>query len=241
MFQIEPQIKKVVRASLDSLSFSCPAKVLSIRNIKDGVIDVKPLTNKVMFDYDDMERSAIHDVPIVSPSTITSVIQFPVNEGDTVLLVFNGDDIEEFKGGNREPHTPRNFGTLQPSSAVALLGFNTKLDSIYDNGNYTNDIDNTNLNIIHNVGESNEVVISLTSEGEVKIKSDKVIVETKEADITADTVTVDATLVDAKNSLVKTNNDVEIKGKSVYQFMTIHDHPYTDNGSPMTTSPPNPL
>lgn len=239
--QLEPLIKNVIKQKLNTMNFSCPAKVVSIRNLKDGVIDVQPLINKIMIDMSEMEYPVIQDVPIVSPSTGSSVIQFPVQEDDTVLLVFNERNIQDFKGGNKEPHTPQDFGYLQPSSAVALLGFNTKLDSIYDNGNYTNDIDNTNLNIIHNVGESNEIVISLTSDGEVKIKSDKVVVETKEADITAETVTVDATLVDAKGSLVRTSNDVEIKGKSVYQFMTAHTHPYTDNGSAMTTAPPNPL
>ena len=48
-------------------------------------------------------------------------------------------------------------------------------------------------------------------------------------------------LVDAKNALVKTTGDVEIKGLSVYRNMTQHTHPYTDDGKPMVTSPPTPV
>lgn len=239
MTQLEPQIRKVINQTLNSLSFSVPAKVVSIRNIKDGLIDVQPLINKYMFDFTNMQRPQINDVPIITPSTIKSAIVLPISEGDTVLLLFNQNNIEEFKDGNLEPHLARDFSLLDPSSAVALIGFNTKLDSVYNNDNFNNEIDNENLNIVHNIGEENEVLLSFNSDGEVSIKAKKVNVDADEVNVKAEKVNVDASTIDAKNSLIKTNNEVEIKGLRVYENLVGHTHNYTDNGNPMITSPSN--
>lgn len=224
----EPLIRKIVKGYLTDINISIPATVVNVQKLKDGLISVKPIVNaqnsytKSTYPYPE-----ISDIRVIFPSTKTSSFTFPVNIGDTVQLEFQSVNIQSFINGNEEQHDP-NFGSFRNlSNCVAKVGFETYQKSCFNPNNYSNDFNNQNLNIVHNKNTENEVTFSLTTNGEVRvITKSKVILE-------------GVSELDCGDALVKTNNDVEIKGISVFKNITTHDHSYTDDGSPMITAPPN--
>lgn len=225
---VEPLIKKIVKDYLVNLTIAIPAKVTSVERLGDGFINAIPLVNsqntisKITY-----ENPEIRDVRVIFPSTKNSTICFPVSVGDFVELTFQSVSIEKFLNGNIEQHDPNFTGFGNRSDCVARVGFEPFQQSCMNPNNYQNDFDNQNLNIVHNKNTENEVTFSLTTNGEVRvITKSKVILE-------------GVSELDCGDALVKTNNDVEIKGISVFKNITTHDHAYTDDGSPMVTAPPN--
>lgn len=240
MRDLAPTIRNISLNEMKSLNFCMPAVVIGIERLKDGLIDVAPVIDKFTSTLGYTEYEPIYDVPIITPNTSTTSIQVPINQGDGVLLLFTQSDSSEFVQGLKDAHEPNTNSFLSLDNAVALIGFNPYQESVYNNNNYKNELDNTALNIVHNKNTENEVMMSFTSDGAMRVFCNKVDVSCKQADVKADTVNVDSSLIDAKNSLVKTNNDVEIKGKSVYTFMTTHTHAGVMSGN-SNTAPPNPI
>lgn len=218
------------------LKISMPAKVINVDDLKDGFVDVQPLVNyENHFTGDSYTFDPIYSVRVVFPSTRTSTICFPVNQGDFVDLVFKSSSVERFLNGNGETHDPKLSGLGNMRDVAAYVGFEPYQQSCFNANNYSTEFDNQDLNIVHNKKTSSEVTIKLTQGGDVVIKSStSVKVEAPEA-------VLDCQVVDAKSALIKTTGDVEIKGLSVYRNMTQHTHPYTDDGKPMVTSPPTPV
>lgn len=240
MRDLAPIIKNISMNEMKSLNFCMPAVVIGIDRIKDGLIDVAPVIDKFTSTLGYTEYEPIHDVPIITPNTSTTSIQVPINQGDGVLLLFTQSDPSEFIQGLKDAHEPNTNSFLSLDNAVALIGFNPYQESVYNNNNYKNELDNTALTIVHNKNTENEVMMSFKSDGTMSLVCNKVNVSCKQADVKADKVNVDSSVIDAKNSLIKTDNDVSIKGKSVYTFMTTHTHGGVMSGG-SNTAPPNPL
>jgi hypothetical protein len=77
--------------------------------------------------------------------------------------------------------------------------------------------------------------IELLADNLIKIKGDvKVIVEAATIEMTATTIKIDGD-VTVKGDVTVTSGDVTADGIS----LKTHTHPYTDDGSGMTTSPPS--
>lgn len=213
-----------------------PATVVSVDEIKDGFIDVKPIVNyQNKQTLDCYEYGIIQRVKVQYPSTKTSSITLPVVIGDIVELIFQSVGIQDILNGNTEPHDPILHVFNNMVDCVAFIGFEPFQQSCMNPNNYKNDFNNQDLNIVHNKNTDREVTFSLTQEGGVKVITSGAV------EVGCDTAKINATEVDCVNALVKTTNDVEIKGVSVYTHMTTHTHPYLDDGQPMTTSPANPL
>lgn len=221
--------KRMISLNNHNIKISFPARVINIDELKDGFVDVQPVVNYINpLTGESSEYDPIYHVRVLFPSTATTSICFPLNQGDLVDLVFQSVNIEKFVDGNVETHDPKMFSLGNMSDVVAHVGFETYQQSCMNPNNYKNEFNNQDLNIVHNKNTGNEVIMSFTTDGKMKVVSPSEVI-------------IDAPTVDATSAIVKTNGDVEIKGMSVYQHMTKHTHPYTDDGSPMTTGTPNPL
>lgn len=240
MRDLAPIVKNIAINEVKSLNFCMPAVVVGIDRLKDGLIDVAPVIDKFTSTLGYTEYDIISDVPIITPNTSTTSIQVPINQGDGVLLLFTQSDCSEFIQGLKDTHEPNTNSFLSLDNAVALIGFNPYQESVYNNNNYKNELDNTALNIVHNKNTENEVMMSFKQDGTMKIICNKVDVSCNEASVKAKEVNVDSSVIDAKNSLIKTNNDIQIKGKSVYTFMTTHIHAGVMSGN-SNTAPPTPI
>lgn len=217
---------------ISNLHICFPAVVVGIDDIEDNMIDIQPVLNNLKADGTDDEEPVIYSVPICNINTQTSSITIPVNIGDGVLVVSTDKDPTTYFDGSKEPHAPASPTLYSSGNCVAIVGCNPFQDSPYNANNYSNQFDRNSLNLIHNKNTENEVTFSLTQDGKVScIAPNGVSVKTTVADVEADLITT--------NALVETSNDVTIKGLSVYQHMTTHTHPYTDDSNPMTTGVPN--
>lgn len=226
---VETVIKKKIVSELRNLDRSCPAIVKGVQNLSKGFIDVQPLVNKVnSLDGNTTEYPLIRNVRVIFPSTKTSTFCFPVSQEDEVLLVFQSSNIEKFVQGNTSPHSPTFDSYNNLSDVVAYVGFQPYQKSCFDSNNYTNDFSSDDLNIVHNKNTPREVTLTLTQDGDFKvITTGKVVLE-------------NVIELDCGEALIKTNNDVLIKGKSVEQFTLLHDHGGVQSGNSKTL-PPNPL
>lgn len=227
---VDTVIKYWIKQNNQNIKLAFPAIVVGVGKLKDGLIDVKPLVNYMNpTTSETLEYPTIYDVRVLFPSTKTSSITFPINQGDFVELVVQSVDIQKFINGNKEPHDPSFLSYNNLSNIVAQVGFEPYQDSCLNPNNYQNDFDNQDLNIVHNKNTQDEVSIHLKQDGDVVVKSPtRVVVEAKEVELLTDKV-------NANKAVIDTQGDVMIGGKSVKAFMATHTH-IGNQGAP--TSPP---
>lgn len=216
---IESILRSFVSNEMGKLNTCLPAKVVNADDLENGFIAVQPLINHRGYDFESTEYPVVSYVPVIMPATSTCGIVFPVNVGDTVLLVFGQSSFDEFKLGADEPHDAYDFRKFDLSDAIAFVGFNTTQNSVWNNKNHKESYSKDSIKLYNNLGTDSENFIQINKDGSVDVKSPTEI-------------NADAPVVNAK--------DVMIEGVgSVKKFMLSHTHNYTDDGSPMVTATPN--
>lgn len=118
-----------------SVYTSIPAVVVRADERASQVVDVKPLINRVYEDGSVLDPSIILDVPVVFPSAAGGILSFPINAGDTVLLVFSMRSIDEWVNGEGGQTTPSNNRHHHLSDAIAIPGLYTKNNNLSPNLN----------------------------------------------------------------------------------------------------------
>lgn len=184
---LESIIRHMIKLNNHKTNISFPAVVVNTDNLKDGFIDVKPVVNFMnSATGDTIEYPVISNVSVLFPSSKNTTICFPLVQGDTVDLVFQSVDIQDFVGGNTESHDPFSTGYGNLANVVAIVGFTPYQQSCFNPMNYKNDFDNQDLNIVHNKNTDNEITFKLTSDGDLKVlNAKKVSYECEEFEITA--------------------------------------------------------
>ena len=99
---------------------SLPAKVEKY-DAKKHTATVKPAVNMLMDNGVKIEIPSLVEVPVVFPSSKFFDLEFPLDEGDGVLLVFQESDISTWKNGD-DPADPAVASRFNLDSAVAIPG-----------------------------------------------------------------------------------------------------------------------
>lgn len=171
-----------------SIFTAIPARVVGVRDIEQGRLDVQPLINTVFADFeDDIEWPTILSVPVMWPSSSTTAITFPINNGDTVLLVFSQKSTDVFKSGDGTPQPPSDYRVFDKRDAVAIPGLWPFGMSKNKKSSRTLTHSTDDMVIAHNIGTEAECEIRLKPTGEVKITSPLKV------DITAPVTTITST------------------------------------------------
>lgn len=127
---LEETLTNAVEHHLENAHFSIPAIVIR-SNPELQQVDVQPSLNIKMFDgAGASERPPILNVPLVFPVSKTAGFTFPVDKGDTVLLVFSERGLDAWKEGNGYPSTPTDFRMLDYKDAIAIPGLFPKNSSV---------------------------------------------------------------------------------------------------------------
>lgn len=228
---VESVARHLIKLNNHKTNISFPAIVVGVDKIEDGFIDVKPIVNYMNPSTGDaIEYPTMRNVKVLFPASKNTTICFPLVQGDTVDLLFQSVDIEDFINGNKRPHDPFSSGYGNLKNVVAMVGFTPYQESCFNPNNYKNEFNSQDLNIVHNKNTGSESIISINTDGDISLKSPtRVIVESKEVEVLADRI-------EANNAVISTTGDVEIQGMSVKQFMDTHTH-IGNQGSP--TSPPS--
>lgn len=198
---LEKILTNFLESYMQSCFFAMPAIVIGIKNEEELRVDVQPLVNRVFKDGTEQEYPPLLSVPCIMPHTNTSALTIPVNQGDTVMLLFSQRSIEQFKLGATDPHTPNSTRWMDVNDAVAVVGLSPFAKSPNLKRNHTLPHNPKDVVLTHNLGKANECEVRLTESGRVEINAPQGLFI----------------------------NGLPYAG---------HTHQYTDDGTPLVTSPP---
>ncbi len=113
-------IKLAVQNNLNSIHTALPGSIISYDYTKQ-MASVQPLLNKVWTDGTETPMPVLQNVPVIFPKSGGASLTFPVNAGDTCLLLFieRSTDLWKTQGGQVSPNDDRSFSL---SDSVAIMG-----------------------------------------------------------------------------------------------------------------------
>ncbi|WOZ57491.1 baseplate spike protein [Pseudomonas phage vB_PseuGesM_254] len=141
-------------------------------DLKSCRVDVQPVINVYYKDGTSQEREQIFGVPVVFPSSRTSMVSFPLFVGDTVLCVFASRNIDSFKSSNGQPTTPDDYRKMDAKDAIAIPGLTPFGRSLNNPGVRKWPHITQDLVVAHNIGTASEVELRLTQDGKLVINTE---------------------------------------------------------------------
>lgn len=176
---LEPILRSFFSGQMSEMNYCLPARIENVQNLKEGRVDVKPLYIPRYIDNTYSELPVIKNVPIVFPSSNKSGTVFPVEQGDTVLLIFAQCNIDNFKGGSVEPYSTVFDRKFDINDAIALVGFSPFNTNPINTEKHEKDYELGDVSLFNNLGKDNENKINVKKDGTVKIVSSSTLVESK--------------------------------------------------------------
>lgn len=186
-------ITQFIDYKLDAVNTAIPAVVLAAKeNGRNLMLDVQPSISILTRDGEVIAQSSILNVPMQQPASSVAGMIFPVNVGDTVLLVFSQKGIDTWKYGSGSPTGPTDFRKFDRKDCIAIpcifpsslsMARESKQGSDYAVGD----------TVVYNRKGSNPVEIVLKQSGDIVInaKSGSATINCKDAEVNAsDSMTV---------------------------------------------------
>lgn len=168
---LQETLNDAVEHHLENSYFCMPGLVLRA-NLDAQQVDVQPSLNIKMFDNSpSQERPPILNVPLIYPASKTSAFTFPIQAGDTVLLVFSQRGLDSWKSGNGYPTTPVDYRMLDYKDAIAIPGLFPSSLSVNKPTKHLYPHSSSDAVIVHNLGQGNETEIRLLAGGGVVINT----------------------------------------------------------------------
>tara|TARA_R110000823_G_scaffold261418_10_gene382198 strand:- start:4956 stop:5714 length:759 start_codon:yes stop_codon:yes gene_type:complete len=114
----------------------------------------------------------IVDVPVIFPASNLSCITFPLNKGDTVLLVFSQRSLDNWLSTTEATQiNPQDTRRHDLSDAVAIPGLFSFPRAPNDPLKHTLIHDTDDLVITHNLNTSNENEVRLKADGSIRMSA----------------------------------------------------------------------
>ena len=115
-------------------------------------VEVAPAINKVFPDGQSLEYKEIVKVPVLFPRTKRFHFTYPLERGDTVLLVFSQRSMETWLDGDGSRRAPQDVGMFSTIDAVAIpglfaMGDGSQGDEITDPESIELAIDNSKITV----------------------------------------------------------------------------------------------
>lgn len=189
---LESLLKQYTSNALADTFTAMPA-VVAKTYLEEQRVDVQLLINRVTVDNASYIRPQVMSVPLMFPSSKTSMFSFPVNVGDTVLVVFSMRNIDSFKQGSVAPHDPETFRRFDRDDAVAIAGLHPFGMAPNNPSKHSLPHSTEDTVMVHNIGTSQENEVRLKASGDIVINSpSKVQVNCEAAEVNAsESVTID--------------------------------------------------
>lgn len=168
----ESAVKALFDYQMRNVFTAIPAKVMQVEDAGEQRVAVKPLINNVFPDWEDsIEFPTILSVQLMFPSSSTSAITFPVNAGDTVLLVFAQSCMDVFKSGDGTTQPPSDYRRFDKRDAIAVPGLFPFGMAVNQQSKRTLTHSTDDVVVAHNLGTEAECEIRLKPTGKVEITS----------------------------------------------------------------------
>lgn len=157
MTTISEALRLSVKSELNNVHTAMPGNIISY-DYKTQKARIQPSIRRVYLNGVTQDMPILNAVPIIFPRSGDSFISFPVNEGDSCLIIFCERSIDQWvtQGGQVTPIDPRQFN---PSDAVAIMGLYPFSDAI--------PLQNNDDFVISHAGST----ITIKSDGEIDIKT----------------------------------------------------------------------
>ena len=114
-------IRFAIRQSLKDM-YTCMPGIVESYDAETRRAVVKGALKVVTTKKEEIEREAIHNVPVLFPSGGRSAFTFPLDPGDLVLLVYSQRGLANWKK-TLDVTTPDIFGFFSEKDAIAIPGF----------------------------------------------------------------------------------------------------------------------
>lgn len=207
-----------------------PCRITNIpSNLEDARIDVQPIVNTIYDDGTSEEHSQILSVPVVFPSSKTSMISFPLFVGDVVLCVFSRESLDVFKQGNVSPMPPSDRRVFDSRDAIAIPCITPFGKSLNKPGVRAWAHSTKDVVIAHNISTGSEVEVRLKASGDVVINTNQnVTVNCQDATVNAlgnIGLTAPTMSVDVANTTWSGN--ITMSGTYILDGITMNTHQHT--------------
>lgn len=147
---------------LGDLHTALPSKVVKYDHTRQCV-DIQPLLRREYSNNFAIDLPVIKGVPLIFQGSSTSLISFPINEGDIVLAVFCEKSIDKWVNSSGEVVTPKSGTMFDLSDCFAIPGLQTF--RTHENPNPDN------LEVRFNTNTANECSVKMKQDGSVDIYS----------------------------------------------------------------------
>lgn len=181
-------IKSHVDKFKNSLNTVIPAEIVAVNLEEDYITSVDvDIVNFQFYKSDKVKikRPTIYNVPLLFPSSSAGTVSYPVKVGDSVLLLFCQEDIDNFLQGN-PAGVPNTFRKFSLTDAVALPCFQKSASGVKA---HKDDFQIT----------FNDFRLSVTPSGELSIKTNRTV--NVEAESCSESYTEDLTVTAERVSI----------------------------------------
>lgn len=118
---LKDTIQSNVEKYLNDMYTAIPAQVLSYDATLQEV-EVQPAINEIYMDGQKAVRGAKSKVPVIFPSAGGGILSFPIQAGDTVLLIYSMRNIDDWLAGDGNTVDPSTLRKFSENDCVALVG-----------------------------------------------------------------------------------------------------------------------
>ena len=111
MIELSDSINQSISAYMANV-YTCLPAIVQSYDAKTKKVNVKPAIRMKFADDEEVSMPAIDSVPVMFPGTKNTVIQFPLNAGDTGAVFFSTRSLEFWLNGSGKETssgTPRKF------------------------------------------------------------------------------------------------------------------------------------
>lgn len=177
------------------LNTCLPANIVAVNLQEDSIISVDVEVVNFRFyksDKTSVKRPPVFNVPLLFPSNRRGIVSFPVEVGDTVLLLFCQEDIDNFLDGDTEstPNTFRKFSLTDAIAIPCIHPTNSDIKAHKDNFQIT--FNDFKLSVKPSGETSLETSTSVSTNAQNLIQSttERYTVDSSITEVTSDTVTI---------------------------------------------------
>lgn len=219
---------------------SLPAIVVGVNDNLTGLsVNVQPAINIKHIDGDITPRPTILNVPVQMPASKTSAFTFPVNVGDTVLLIFPMSGIDTWKRGDGRPTTPSDFRHHSVRDCVAITGVFPFANSVNHPSKRSWPHSTQDTVMAHNIGTGSEVEVRMKPSGDIVINTKQnVEVNCNNATINANSMNVNVPTTTWVGDINQTGGQIvsgDVVAGGISQIT--HVHGGVQGGNSQTSTP----
>jgi len=206
----EASLQEVLEASFDhqvgGIYTAIPGIVVTVRdNFSNLTIDAQPAINMKGVDGTIAERPVVQNIPVQMPASSTSAITFPVNVGDSVLLVYSMRGLDVWKRGTGRQGVPSDNRKFDERDCFAIPGVFPIGNSVNNPSRHIWPHNPQDMVVVNRLSTGEETEIRLPQSGGVYISTNQdVAVDCRNATVLADTsatITTPSLTVNAEESV----------------------------------------